>query len=494
MIHYLLKIYLIIIAMLISLKTNAFVGEKMIDGINYYIVTKGKTATVIGYETLPQKGVEYVDIVIPSTIECEGVVCDVVEIASEAFAYDGYNNGYIHISGSFIKSVTIGSRVKKIGARAFYYCQKLTDVTLTNTDVLYIGKEAFSNCFYMDAVHISNLEDWMKIQFEDGSSNPLNHQRGLGKGELFLNGKVVKDLIIPNGVTSIGSYAFLQCESLESITIPNTVTSIGQSAFGGCMHVKKIVLPNSITSIGQMYIDDSPALNVYISDLESFCNIEGNITARSWYLYLNGKEVKELIIPNNIGKIGDCKFEDMDGLTKVTIPHNIVSIGAKAFSNNDELLSAVINCQYVGNYNFLKCPKLKTVTIGECCKKIGYGSISSCPELTDVFCFAKEPPTCDRESYWNSWVFKDCEIQYATLHVPAASISKYENTEPWNSFGTIVALTPEETTSIERIESMKETVTPIGNFSLEGISHRALQKGVNIIRYSNGSTQKVFVK
>ena len=146
---------MIVIAIQFSLKTHAFVGEKMIDGIRYNIVTKGRAATVIGYKKKPEKNVEYVDIVIPSTIECEGIICDVVEIASSAFAFDGYDGwSAYHSEGSFINNIIIGDRVKKIGERAFYRCEKLTNVTFTNTNVLNVEKDAFGMCSSLKAVHI----------------------------------------------------------------------------------------------------------------------------------------------------------------------------------------------------------------------------------------------------------------------------------------------------------------------------------------------------
>ncbi|MBQ7124795.1 MAG: leucine-rich repeat domain-containing protein, partial [Clostridia bacterium] len=60
----------------------------------------------------------------------------------------------------------------------------------------------------------------------------------------------VKNVTIPDSVTSIGSYAFFDCTSLKSIVIPDSVTSIGHSAFYGCTSLESIVIPDSVTSIG----------------------------------------------------------------------------------------------------------------------------------------------------------------------------------------------------------------------------------------------------
>ena len=68
---------------------------------------------------------------------------------------------------------------------------------------------------------------------------------------MYLNGELVTDLVIPDGVTSIGDYAFYNYNSLTSVTIGNGVTSIGSSAFDGCTSLKSITIPDSVTSIGE---------------------------------------------------------------------------------------------------------------------------------------------------------------------------------------------------------------------------------------------------
>ena len=92
-----------------------------------------------------------------------------------------------------------------------------------------IGEKAFYDCYRLDSVHISDIAAWCNIDFKYRDSNPLYYAH-----HLYLNGEEVKDLVIPNSVTSIGKYAFHGCSGLTSVTIGNSVTRIGQNAFANC--------------------------------------------------------------------------------------------------------------------------------------------------------------------------------------------------------------------------------------------------------------------
>lgn len=119
--------------------------------------------------------------------------------------------------------------VTSIGGSAFYKCTSLTNVTIPDS-VTSIGSDAFRGCSSLTSVYITDIAAWCNISFSNYDSNPLNYA-----GNLYLNNELVTDLIIPDGVTKIGSYAFYNCDSLTSVTIPDSVTSIGDKAFSICI-------------------------------------------------------------------------------------------------------------------------------------------------------------------------------------------------------------------------------------------------------------------
>ena len=307
---------------------------------------------------------------------------------------------------SSLTSVTIPNSVTSIGDYAFYYCTGLTSVTIGNS-VKSIGSGAFSCCgIHLTSVYISDLEAWCKIAFESGA-NPLSTAH-----HLFLNGEEIKDLVIPNSVTSIGSYAFKNCSDLTSITIPNNVTSIGNESFSGCCSLTSVTIPNSVTSIGYGAFE-------YCSGLTSI-TIPNSVTSIKNSAFVGCSSLTSVTIPQNVTSIEDYTFGKCSGLTSITIPNSVTSIGESAFGG---------------------CSGLTTITIGSGVETIIERAFANCPELTDVYCHAENVPSMkDNKGRSCTDVFENSSIDYATLHVPTNSIYAYKSTEPWSGFKEIVGL------------------------------------------------------
>ena len=157
-------------------------------------------------------------------------------------------------SGAFecctsLASITIPDSVTSSGGSAFERCTSLASITIPES-VTSIGNYAFEGCKNLKTVNYTgDIESWMKISFYSYSSNPCCYNGALP----YFNGELVTDVVVPDAITKINSYAFYNCTGLTSITIPDSVTSISERAFEGCTNLTSIYILNPVTDISGRY-------------------------------------------------------------------------------------------------------------------------------------------------------------------------------------------------------------------------------------------------
>ena len=319
----------------------------------------------------------------------------------------------LYVNGTLLTDLVIPDGVTSIGTNAFCGCSSLTSVTVPNS-VTSIGNSAFDYCNNLKEVYITDIAAWCKIVFEVYPSNPLYYAHNL-----YVNGTLVTDLVIPDGVASIGNGAFIHCSNLTSVTIPNSVTSIGHNAFSSCSSLTSVIIPNSVTSIGNNAFGYCNNLKeVHITDIATWCKINFGLccSANPLYyahnLYVNGILVTDLaipddvtsikpnafcgytgssvMIPNSVTSIGEYAFSGCSGLTSVTIPNSVTSMGSKVFYGCDNLTAlAMLNpeCEIYEDKDTLGSPTQTTIygyidsTAQDYAEKYGYTfkTLDQCP-------------------------------------------------------------------------------------------------------------------
>lgn len=284
--------------------------------------------------------------------------------------------GVSAFTSTSLSDVVIPNSVTEICHHAFA-SSTLSTITIGN-NVARIGDMAFYNCTSLTSVYISDLEAWCTMTFESPQSNPLCFAN-----QLYLNGTLLTELTIPDGVTDISDYAFCSCSCLNSMTIPEgvlnigrasfenctaldsitiseSVTSIGDEAFKFCTSLTSVIIPSSVVSIGSDAFNACTALKivtfehcspdigsaafgrcsaitgVYISDVASWCrtrfgNEYSNPLFYAGQLYLNGNAVYSLTIPTDVNSISDYAFYNSSAL-EITIGSNVDGIGEETFT------------------------------------------------------------------------------------------------------------------------------------------------------------------
>lgn len=251
-----------------------------------------------------------------------------------------------------LATVELPDSLETICANAFQACGRLNTIKIPS-GVTKIGAGAFFFCHNIKSVYITDLAAWCRIEFDGVGANPLsvaNH--------LYVNGRLVTDLVIPAYVTKIGDYAFTQCTSLKTITLEdgvthignnafyyctgltgvsfgNTVESIGYQAFDGCEKLRKLELPASLRSIGAQAF-------VQCKSLRTITVEQGNEVYEAVDNCLIEKETGTLILgcgtsviptDGSVRVIGQDAFSGAVTLEKIIIPKSVKTIGKFAFNN-----------------------------------------------------------------------------------------------------------------------------------------------------------------
>ena len=334
-----------------------------------------------------------------------------------------------------LTSVIIPNTVTNICDSAFYYCRNLESVKM-GSGINIIGYDAFSECPQIKKVLIDDLAAWCNIDFttkayssyyhdfqSSVSSNPIAARvavEGLGSASyaggggatIYCEGEAVSNLIIPDGVTKIKPYAFAY-GNFQKVTIPSSITQIYENAFCKCTKLKGVCINDLYAWCNINFITYSTYSTVW-----SRSSQEANPLMYAQDLYLNDKILTNLSIPSNVKQIRPYAFYNCS-LESVVLPNGFTTIGESAFS---------------------RCKNLKSIVIPNTVTSIGKSAFSGCMSLYSVTSLINMPFNLDESVFQYTGTQYDKDIVYmaATLYVPRGRVPMYSSIQGWQKFLNIV--------------------------------------------------------
>ena len=312
-------------------------------------------------------------------------------------------------NGCEITSITIGKNLSEIGPSAFFNCDDLNEIKLSDENDEYV---------YVDGCLIRRSDNTLVL----GLASAVIPETVVSIGDYaFAYRKNLSEIAIPSSVTAIGSYAFANCENLKTIEVSQSVKSIqscvfkncvsltkatwrtlvsvpdsvfencsaltdvklssvakiGERAFSGCIGLKEIILPQSLTEIGEYAFNKTALASI---TLPQSIDKVGN----GWFS--GCKYLETVNFDGKIKEIGESAFSSCISLKNIEIPSSVVSIGNSAFNSctslkNIEIPSSVVS---IGKFAFIGCSALSEVLFNEGLKTIGESAFHSCKSLSSV--------------------------------------------------------------------------------------------------------------
>lgn len=325
-----------------------------------------------------------------------------------------------------------------------------------------------------------------------------NHAFGVCRNLATLN--------IPSNVTSIGNCAFLDCYNLKSIDLPSRLTSIGGSAFSGCNYLASLNFPSSLSEIGESAFSGCNSLKSV--------TLPPNLISISNGTFSGCDSLKSVTFPSGLTSIGQNAFLECQRLSNVTFPSSPFSIGHYAFRGcRFTSLTLPSSLTEIGVEAFAHCKGLKSLTLSPSLSRIGDNAFGDCDRLTtltipsgltslstlngdseyhyDLF------SESDIESVYVAWevpipaggFFYHVNLSNCTLYVPQGTRLSYSGTEVWRDFGEIKEY---DISGVDKVDNHSEA-KEASRYSLDGQRLSVPVKGLNIVRYSDGSIKKVVV-
>ena len=275
----------------------------------------------------------------------------------------------------------------------------------------------------------------------------------------------------------IGKCAFYGCSELTSLTLPAGITEIRYHAFYGCSGLTSLILPAGITYIAEGAFYGCSGL--------TSLTIPIGVSIINEYAFYDCSSLTRLDLPSSIREIYHSAFMNCRNLTSLTIPSNVTYISSRAFSGCSSLKNITLPTRIfgIGDNAFYGCSNLNSLTLSYELREIYEYAFCDCNGLTSIYVYADKVPKMRED------VFKGCDAKKCTIYVPKGTYGDYRSSE----FGYFENIVEFDATGIDKTTTSTD-VEEVSRYSVNGQRLVGPTKGLNIVKYSDGTVKKVAVE
>ena len=408
--------------------------------------------------------------------------------ADDYFRTSDLNDGsgdYLFSDMKSLHTIKLPNSMETMGQYLFVGCESLTSVTLPKS-LKTLPDWTFSSCFNQN-------DNLTSILIDD--SNPYYSSDGSAlfdkyKTKMFFAVKSLREYAIPSSVSEIIQEAFYNCRHLKTLVLPLRLKSVNGHHFSNCDSLYSISVdeknPYLCSDGSALYNKDKSEL-VFVYHTVRKMSIPSSVTKIGDYAFYNCTNLTSIELPSGVTEIGDYAFYNCTNLSSLTLPSGVKEIGFSAFQGCKSLTSVTIpsGVKYISSFTFYECESLRFINLPSDLKYIGEEAFEGCTGLTSIYAFMEKPCEIDETTFENETIIN------ATLYVPKGSLLDYWDDNQWKKFMNIEEF---DVTSIGSLNTNVNDVQEVSRYSDNGQRLNTPAKGLNIVKYNNGTVKKIMVK
>lgn len=391
---------------------------------------------------------------------------------------------------SYMKSlhtIKLPNSLEIMGYCLFLGCDSLTSVTLPKSLKPFSSLSWCINFYQNDNLTSILIDDSNPYYSSDGSALFDKY-----KTNILFAVNSLREYAIPSSVSEIDINAFYNCLHLKTLVLPLRLKreNVSASTFWNCDSLYSISVdeknPYLCSDGSALYNKDKSEL-VFVCHTVKKMSIPSSVTKIGDYAFGNCTNLTSIELPSGVTSLGYDAFNGCTNLSSITLPSNVKEINGSAFEGCKSLTSVTLpsGVEKIQRYTFKGCESLRSITLPSNLKCIESSAFEGCKGLTSIYAFMEKPCTIQETTFDNETIIN------ATLYVPKGSLLDYWDDNQWKKFMNIEEF---DATSIGSLNTNANDVQEVSRYSDNGQRLNTPAKGLNIVKYNNGTVKKIMVK